>query len=229
MYLPQNPQQLLRLGGTWDRAGSLYGVFNDTPNHPLLLRPGPAITAAVWNPSREGEPQYLNRAFSAPRICTVEAGYLARFVRLPAWEMRRAPTYKKKISVRECLVQSPERNKTNFILAWFCLKWHYTCLFFNFTLSKSEPLVCWQTHTTSPMRAARFGATWPILDRRYSCSSCLYFVRETTRLEKLSMLIRSIGEISIPLEEKKINLYTNLIQINGALKLVELKWLKRFS
>lgn len=35
---------------------------------------------------------YLNKAFSAPRICTVDAGYLARFVRLPAWEMRRAPT-----------------------------------------------------------------------------------------------------------------------------------------
>lgn len=27
---------------------------------------------------------YLNRAFSAPRICTVDAGYLARLVRLPA-------------------------------------------------------------------------------------------------------------------------------------------------
>ena len=33
-----------------------------------------------------------NSAFSAPRICTVDAGYLARFVREPAWEMRRAPT-----------------------------------------------------------------------------------------------------------------------------------------
>mmetsp|Transcript_60769 Transcript_60769/g.185573 ORF Transcript_60769/g.185573 Transcript_60769/m.185573 type:complete len:352 (+) Transcript_60769:800-1855(+) len=30
-------------------------------------------------------------AFSAPRICTVEAGYFARLVRLPACEMRRAP------------------------------------------------------------------------------------------------------------------------------------------
>lgn len=37
--------------------------------------------------------RYLKRAFSAPRICTVEAGYLARFVRLPACEMRRAPTW----------------------------------------------------------------------------------------------------------------------------------------
>mmetsp|Transcript_83872 Transcript_83872/g.234054 ORF Transcript_83872/g.234054 Transcript_83872/m.234054 type:complete len:254 (-) Transcript_83872:494-1255(-) len=30
-------------------------------------------------------------AFSAPRICTVEAGYFAKFVRLPACEMSRAP------------------------------------------------------------------------------------------------------------------------------------------
>ena len=63
-----------------------------TPSHPSLLRPSPAITAAASFPSREGVPQYLNRAFSAPRICTVEAGYLARLVKLPAWEIRRAPT-----------------------------------------------------------------------------------------------------------------------------------------
>eukprot|EP00966_Prymnesium_polylepis_P227217 5257855-Prymnesium_polylepis.1 len=31
-------------------------------------------------------------AFSAPRICTVDAGYLARLVKLPACEMRRAAT-----------------------------------------------------------------------------------------------------------------------------------------
>ena len=29
----------------------------------------------------------LKSAFSAPRICTVQAGILARFVREPAWEM----------------------------------------------------------------------------------------------------------------------------------------------
>ena len=34
----------------------------------------------------------LNKAFSAPRICTVEAGYLARLVSDPAWEISRAPT-----------------------------------------------------------------------------------------------------------------------------------------
>ena len=34
----------------------------------------------------------LKRAFSAPRICTVDAGYLAKLVRDPACEMRRAPT-----------------------------------------------------------------------------------------------------------------------------------------
>ena len=33
-----------------------------------------------------------NSAFSAPKICTVEAGYLAKFVSEPACEMSRAPT-----------------------------------------------------------------------------------------------------------------------------------------
>ena len=37
---------------------------------------------------------YLKRAFSAPKICTVEAGYFAKFVRLPACEINRAPTWK---------------------------------------------------------------------------------------------------------------------------------------
>lgn len=55
-----------------------------SPGHPALLLPSPAITATTSFPSREGAPQYLNRAFSAPRIWTVEAGYLARLVRLPA-------------------------------------------------------------------------------------------------------------------------------------------------
>lgn len=58
------------------------------PEQPGASQPaaqGAAITATTLR-------RYLNRAFSAPRICTVEAGYLARFVRLPAWEMRRAPT-----------------------------------------------------------------------------------------------------------------------------------------
>lgn len=36
---------------------------------------------------------YRNKAFSAPKICTVLAGYLARFTRLPAWEISLAPTY----------------------------------------------------------------------------------------------------------------------------------------
>lgn len=52
--------------------------------------------------------------------------------------------------------------------------------------------------TTSPIRAAKFGATWLILERRYSCSSSRYAARDTTRSENLSMLIRSIGEISMP-------------------------------
>jgi len=33
-----------------------------------------------------------NRAFSAPRICTVDAGCFARFMMLPACCTRRAPT-----------------------------------------------------------------------------------------------------------------------------------------
>lgn len=52
--------------------------------------------------------------------------------------------------------------------------------------------------TTSPIRAARFGATWLILERRYSCSSSRYPARDTTRSENLSMLIRSMGEMSMP-------------------------------
>jgi len=42
--------------------------------------------------SLRGNAPYLKRAFSAPRIWTVEAGNLAKLVRLPACEMRRAPT-----------------------------------------------------------------------------------------------------------------------------------------
>lgn len=37
--------------------------------------------------------QYLNKAFSAPKIWTVDAGYFAKFVKLPACDIRRAPTY----------------------------------------------------------------------------------------------------------------------------------------
>lgn len=48
------------------------------------------------------------------------------------------------------------------------------------------------------MSAARFGATWLILERRYSCSSSRYPARDTTRSENLSMLIRSMGEMSMP-------------------------------
>lgn len=42
----------------------------------------------------------LNRAFSAPRIYTVEAGYLAKLTRLPACAMRRAPTSSPTMVVR---------------------------------------------------------------------------------------------------------------------------------
>lgn len=52
--------------------------------------------------------------------------------------------------------------------------------------------------TTSPMRAERLGATWLILERRYSCNPLRYSDSEITRLEKLSMLMRSMGEMSMP-------------------------------
>ncbi|KFQ69573.1 hypothetical protein N335_05607, partial [Phaethon lepturus] len=48
------------------------------------------------------------------------------------------------------------------------------------------------------MRAERLGATWLILERRYSCRPLRYSESEMTRLEKLSMLMRSRGEMSIP-------------------------------
>ena len=38
----------------------------------------------------------LNKAFSAPRIWTVEAGYFAKLTKEPAWEMSLAPTLKLK-------------------------------------------------------------------------------------------------------------------------------------
>lgn len=92
-FLPQCCEWLLRLWGALGREGSLQRRPQScvSSSHPALLQPSPAITATTF-PSREGVPQYLNRAFSAPRIWTVDAGYLARLVRLPACEMRRAPT-----------------------------------------------------------------------------------------------------------------------------------------
>lgn len=42
----------------------------------------------------------LNKAFSAPRIYTVEAGYLARLIKDPAWEISLAPTNSPSIFVR---------------------------------------------------------------------------------------------------------------------------------
>ncbi|KFM13119.1 hypothetical protein AS27_14153, partial [Aptenodytes forsteri] len=48
------------------------------------------------------------------------------------------------------------------------------------------------------MRAERLGATWLILERRYSCRPLRYSESEMTRLEKLSMLMRSRGEMTAP-------------------------------
>ena len=40
---------------------------------------------------------YLKRAFSAPNIWIVEAGYLAKLVKLPACDIRRAATFMNQI------------------------------------------------------------------------------------------------------------------------------------
>ncbi|KFV71983.1 hypothetical protein N308_15274, partial [Struthio camelus australis] len=53
------------------------------------------------------------------------------------------------------------------------------------------------------MRPERLGATWLILERRYSCRPLRYSDSEITRLEKLSMLMRSMGEISMPTRERR--------------------------
>lgn len=65
----------------------------------------PAITVATLQ-------LYLKRAFSAPKICTVEAGYLAKLVRLPAWEISRAPTYRQETR-RRCEERGGERWHSN--------------------------------------------------------------------------------------------------------------------
>lgn len=169
------------------------------PSASQLAAQGPAITATT--PQR-----YLKRAFSAPRICTVEAGYLARFVRLPAWEMRRAPTWEggwglrlppTTMSPALGRMQSPRpgiSNKDVSSTAQWIDRFAQT--------SSPQPGATRGAHTlaltTSPMRAERLGATWLILERRYSCRPLRYSESEMTRLEKLSMLMRSRGEMSIP-------------------------------
>ena len=51
----------------------------------------------------------LNRAFSAPRICRVEAGYFDRFVREPAFWMRRAATTSPTIYKQKSVGFAPRR------------------------------------------------------------------------------------------------------------------------
>ena len=87
----------------------------------------------------------LKRAFSAPKIWTVDAGYLARLVNDPAWEISLAPT-------------------------------------------------------VSPINAAKFGATLPILSCKYLANSFRYSAKATTRLANMSMFIKSTWEISMPMD-----------------------------
>ena len=54
------------------------------------------------------------------------------------------------------------------------------------------------THTCSPMRVVRLGATLCILVARYSLSCFRYSASSITRVAKRSMLIRSRGEMSMP-------------------------------
>merc|ERR1719245_1113864 len=84
-------------------------------------------------------------AFSAPKICTVDAGYLAKLVKDPAWDINLAPT-------------------------------------------------------TSPIKAAKFGATLPILSCRYFDNSFRYSAKATTRLANISIFIKSTWEMSIPID-----------------------------
>lgn len=53
--------------------------------------------------------------------------------------------------------------------------------------------------TCSPKSVAKFGATSPILDLKYSASSFLYSESATTLLANISMFNRSITLISMPI------------------------------
>ena len=68
-WLPSLQQEKCR--NSWERAASVNVGVEMFPN---------------------GERSYLKRAFSAPRIWTVEAGYLARLVNDPACDISLAPT-----------------------------------------------------------------------------------------------------------------------------------------
>ena len=68
------------------------------------------------------------------------------------------------------------------------------CYCNNGTIKHKQDLV----PTCSPMRVVRLGATWLILVERYSLNCLRYSARDTTRSANRSMLIRSMGEMSIP-------------------------------
>ncbi len=74
-------------GGGGGGGGGYKNIQPVTPQWGFFFWTSPLTVLLVNTPTD------LKSAFSAPRICTVEAGYLARLVRLPAWEIKRAPTY----------------------------------------------------------------------------------------------------------------------------------------
>lgn len=96
-FLPLCCEWMLRLWGCTRTGGITLEQTLHLSSPVTLLSSSPALPSLQPRvfPSREGVPQYLNRAFSAPRIWTVDAGYLARLVKLPAWEIRRAPTWRR--------------------------------------------------------------------------------------------------------------------------------------
>ena len=69
----------------------------------------------------------LNNAFSAPKIWTVDAGYLAKLVRLPAWEMSLAPTFiklniQRRLYLSNFLCYTKYKNSIYFLLPVHQLK-----------------------------------------------------------------------------------------------------------
>ena len=121
-----------------------------------------------------------NKAFSAPKICTVLAGYLAKFVKLPGIRSSR-------LRIREFRCSDPETK------GFEQLEWQ--------NLQKGSP-PAWEIKRApiiSPIRAAKFGATKSILaswrQDAYSgpaghwhwCSLCCCFNFETLTAEWLGL------------------------------------------
>ena len=194
-----------------------------------------------------------NSAFSAPRICTVEAGALARFVSDPAGTLlilqfvlcSRATPVKvrvwwgtllcgRAVSRQRCLqsvwrghaplrlvptvaleMHHPAASLTGHTATWHgCMQrapmqaasivqvlsrcgWprrRKPC-----TTRCTPACDIKRAPITSPIKAERFGATACMRSCRYVCSLPRYSASEITRFAKISMLARSISEMSCPM------------------------------